>query len=138
MQWGPGENAGFTAGKPWLRLGPDHQRLNVETERQDPSSLLNLYRDVLRLRRELEPLRLGSFRPLSAHPGLVWCYARERHGQSALVCLNFGRAGEAADLGSAPGKWRVRYSSASPARAGEVAERRLHLEGCEAAILVPA
>lgn len=47
---GPG--AGFTAGTPWLPLGDEATTVNVASEREDPRSTLNLYRELLALRSE--------------------------------------------------------------------------------------
>lgn len=41
MQWTCGENAGFTAGTPWLRVNPNYTAINVEKESGDPDSVLN-------------------------------------------------------------------------------------------------
>jgi alpha-glucosidase len=66
MQWETGPEAGFTTGTPWLPV-VDPERRNVEDQRGDPGSLLELYRRLLELRS-----RLGSgFRLLDAEPGVV-------------------------------------------------------------------
>src|SRR3954463_15755136 len=51
MQWDPTENGGFTTGRPWLPAVDPAER-NVEAQRDDPGSLLTLYRDLVALRRE--------------------------------------------------------------------------------------
>jgi alpha-glucosidase len=66
MQWAAGPKAGFTTGTPWLPL-VDPQERSVEDQRGDPGSLLELYRRLLELRRELG----GGFRLLDAEPGVV-------------------------------------------------------------------
>jgi alpha-glucosidase len=51
MQWDSTPNGGFTAGRPWLPMVyPEH--CNVADQRQDPDSLLNLYRDLIAARRK--------------------------------------------------------------------------------------
>jgi alpha-glucosidase len=61
MQWG---DHGFSAAEPWLPYGDP--RVNVEAQRDDPSSLLSLYRRLLRVRREfaLEPYETLATDPL--------------------------------------------------------------------------
>ena len=66
MPWDAGPEAGFTTGTPWLPL-VDPERRNVEGQRGDPGSLLELYRRLLELRRGLG----GGFRLLDAEPGVV-------------------------------------------------------------------
>ncbi|HYH90495.1 MAG TPA: alpha-amylase family glycosyl hydrolase [Solirubrobacteraceae bacterium] len=60
MQWSDGPGAGFTDGEPWLPLGD--LATNVEAQRRDPGSMLNLHRDLIALRREFarEPYRTVS------------------------------------------------------------------------------
>ena len=60
MQWSDGPGGGFTDGEPWLPLGD--LATNVEAQRRDPSSMLNLHRDLIALRREFarEPYRTVS------------------------------------------------------------------------------
>ncbi len=48
MQWG---SRGFSAVEPWLPYG-DEAAISVAAQREDPASLLSLYRRLLRVRRE--------------------------------------------------------------------------------------
>ena len=52
MQWDATPNGGFTTGKPWLQL-VDPAIRNVADQRDDPDSLLALYRDLLAWRRQV-------------------------------------------------------------------------------------
>jgi alpha-glucosidase len=71
MQWEPG--GGFTTGTPWLSE-VDPQERNVAAQRDDPNSLLSLYRRLIELRRGLGE----GFRLLDAEPGVV-AYERGEH-----------------------------------------------------------
>lgn len=65
MQWSDRENAGFTKGKPWLRIHPDFSRINVETETKDADSCLNFYKKLIRIRKSeeyKETLVYGQFK----------------------------------------------------------------------------
>jgi alpha-glucosidase len=48
MRWSTG--GGFTTGEPWLPMGDP--AVNVETQEDDPGSMLNLHRALIALRRE--------------------------------------------------------------------------------------
>ena len=50
MQWDASPNGGFTTGRPWL-APVDPATCNVAAQREDPDSLLSLYRDLLAWRR---------------------------------------------------------------------------------------
>ncbi len=73
MQWDASANGGFTTGEPWLPLVDPRER-NVEGQRGDAGSLLELYRRLLALRKTLA----GDFRLLDAEPGVV-AFERGRH-----------------------------------------------------------
>lgn len=65
IPWEPhsvaGPGAGFTVGVPWLPIERDSERFSVATQVEDPDSMLQLYRTVIRLRRASDALRIGSF-----------------------------------------------------------------------------
>jgi alpha-glucosidase len=66
MQWDGSAGAGFTSGSPWLPLHDPQQR-NVADQRDDPASLLSLYRELIALRRSTE----GELLPGDDVPGVV-------------------------------------------------------------------
>lgn len=41
MQWDDSENAGFTTGTPWFYVNPNHKKINVKNEQENPDSILN-------------------------------------------------------------------------------------------------
>jgi glycosidase len=92
MQWDDSPNAGFTpAGvRPWLPVGPAYQTVNVATESADPESMLELYRRLFAIRRELEVLRTGSLTLLPDLPPGVLGYRRDLDGESVTVLANLG------------------------------------------------
>src|SRR4029077_12986273 len=92
MQWDGGPNAGFTARgvEPWLPVAPDHSHVNVATEDRNERSVLNLFRRLTGLRRELPALSVGSFRLVDVGASDVVAYVREHGGARLLVLLNIG------------------------------------------------
>ncbi len=94
MPWEPpGANgvtaaAGFSAGKPWLPLDPRAEELAVSRQREDPDSVLNLYRRLIRLRREEPVLQTGDILLLEGTEGLLM-YLRSLEHRRFLVLLNF-------------------------------------------------
>jgi alpha-glucosidase len=85
--WDDVDGAGFTEPgvEPWLPIGPRDR--NVAAQRDDPSSILTLTRDLIALRRH-RLLLTGAYDPVDAPPG-VWAF---RRGGGALVALNLGDA----------------------------------------------
>jgi alpha-glucosidase len=100
MQWSPAEHAGFSPAVPWLPIGDDSATVNVDTETADPGSLLQLYRALLRLRREEPALSQGDYRERSVGPQLL-SFERVAGERRLLIVLNFDA--EPHDLTIGPG-----------------------------------
>jgi alpha-glucosidase len=91
MQWDASPNAGFTtAAEPWLPIAPDYALRNVAVERDDPGSILSLYKRLIELRQSERALTVGSYRPVPAEGDLL-VYIREHEGERFLAALNLGR-----------------------------------------------
>ena len=89
LQWDAGRGAGFTTGDPWLPVGSEATIVNVAAQRDDPRSMLTLYRRLIWFRRRSAALREGSYRPIGRVPG-VFAFLREAGPERLLVALNFG------------------------------------------------
>ncbi|MEP6495693.1 MAG: alpha-amylase family glycosyl hydrolase [bacterium] len=104
MQWSVAHADGFTTGTPWERLQPDSQTITVATESADPSSLLNLYRKLIHLRKSHHALADGRLVPLSSSSGQVAAYLRRANDDAVLVLVNLGASAVANfSIGSASG-----------------------------------
>jgi alpha-amylase len=90
MQWEAGPGAGFTAGRPWEAPQPDAATVHVAAQDGDDSSLLNLYRQLIRLRLGTPALARGGFTALEARgdPALA-AFVRQQGGQAVLVVINW-------------------------------------------------
>jgi alpha-glucosidase len=110
MQWDTGPNAGFTTGTPWLPIAADYQTVNVAVERDEPASMLTLYRRLIGLRRTLPALEVGSYTPLAAHGDLL-AYVRAYAEQRCLVVLNLGSQPQQLDLGRAGLRGQISLST---------------------------
>ena len=62
VQWNASEHAGFTTGKPWFFVNENYKEVNVEQQEQDENSVLNFYRKVIKLRKELSCVRNGVYK----------------------------------------------------------------------------
>ncbi len=88
MQWSDAKNAGFTQGKPWLPVAPSYKTHNVVTETADSSSILEIYRRILALRRNEPALREGEYVVLNPQDPNVFVFVRLYKGEAVLVALN--------------------------------------------------
>ena len=136
MQWDASAQAGFTTGRPWLPVQPDYARRNVAAQTADPGSVLNFFRGLLRLRREMPALQRGTFQPLTARPVHVLAYLRQPAQQPALVALNFFGWPVDVRLDPAPPEaaWVLRLTSA-PGPHRRIQGRHLTLAPFEACVL---
>lgn len=89
MQWDNTRQASFTQGTPWLPVHKNHKSINAITELADSSSMLSLYRRLIRLRRQRSVLRLGSYTKIFVGSGYVLAFKRELADQRVYVVMNF-------------------------------------------------
>jgi alpha-glucosidase len=137
LPWDSSDEAGFTSGRPWLPLHPDHRSRNVAAQQGDPRSVLSFYRSLLSLRAGSPALVEGAFKTIDTQSPHLLAYLRRSEGQTALVALNFSAA--PADLmlpqELASIKWKVALS-ALPTPGFPPESDRLSLAGFQAMILI--
>ena len=86
MQWTAGAHAGFTTGVPWLAVPEDHILINAEAEVGAKGSMFEFYRELVRLRHELDVVARGRVRFLDAGAAAPRVIAYERTlGDTRLV-----------------------------------------------------
>jgi alpha-glucosidase len=91
MQWRNAPNGGFSpAGvSPWLPVNPNYaQGINVADQEEENASLLNYYRQVLRLRRENPALAYGEYQSLEEDHPNVLAFVRTTSEQRLLMLFN--------------------------------------------------
>jgi maltose alpha-D-glucosyltransferase / alpha-amylase len=99
MQWSADRHGGFTTAKRAVRpviSDPiyGYQRVNVETQRRDPHSLLNWMERKIRMRRECPEISWGDWKVAAADPGiLVMRY--EYQGHALVIVHNFNDSARA-------------------------------------------
>ena len=104
MQWTPGFQAGFsTAPTTWLPVNGDYRTVNVQSELQQPDSLLNWYRQLIALRKSEPALRDGAMQFLDTSNANVLTF-RRAGAQPVTVVMNFSNAAQPLDAGIAAGR----------------------------------
>lgn len=88
MQWDDSENAGFTTGKPWLRVNPNYKKINVKEQLEDEDSVLGFYKKLIALRKNPEykdTIVYGTLEPVwEERCGLMAYY---RKGEKTLLVI---------------------------------------------------
>lgn len=135
MQWEGGAAAGFTAGDPWLPIGPEADRRNVAAQEKDPHSLLSFYKQMIWLRKKQPALHTGSYRSVvGGIPGDCYLYLRRSKEQELLVALNFSARRSSFELPSGI-KPRGLLISTDPGRKERELKNALTLEPYEGCLL---
>ncbi|TVR95076.1 MAG: alpha-glucosidase [Trueperaceae bacterium] len=89
MPWGPGPNAGFGVGEPWLPVHADASRAHASALRADPESVFHHYRRLVALRHELPVAALGDFTMLAAEHERLYAFRRRLGDDALLVVANW-------------------------------------------------
>ena len=88
MQWNGGKNAGFTAGKPWLKLHPNYTEVNVESDLKNENGVISFFKAINNFKKSSEILKEGSFKALAATRS-VYVFERELDGKKLTAFCNF-------------------------------------------------
>jgi glycosidase len=89
MQWASAAGAGFTSGTAWESAQPDWKSTNVEAQDPDRNSLLNLYRQLVRVRQQHDAMATGTIQLVSTGDTSVVAFLRSSRREAALVMINF-------------------------------------------------
>ncbi|MFC6338720.1 maltose alpha-D-glucosyltransferase [Pseudomonas sp. CCM 7891] len=110
MQWSIDRNGGFSRADPASLVLPPimdplygYQSVNVETQAQDPHSLLNWTRRMLAIRKQSKAFGRGSLKMLAPTNRRILAYTREYTGEDGkpeiILCVaNVSRSAQAAEL----------------------------------------
>jgi len=61
MQWNNTDNGGFTTASPWIKINKNYKEINVENQLNDNDSILNFYKDMIKIRKENKTLVYGRY-----------------------------------------------------------------------------
>jgi alpha-glucosidase len=93
MRWNGSPRAGFSRGEPWLPIGSDVARVNVEYESTDATSLLALYKRLIALRKAHPALVAGDYTAVPATDAVL-AFVRRTAGEGLLVVLNLSHSAQ--------------------------------------------
>ena len=89
MQWSSKAGAGFTTGKPWMKLNENHGDINVENDLKNPNSILHFYKNLIQLRLGNEIIIKGSYKQYFPKHKSLFVYERKLGKQRYIVICNF-------------------------------------------------
>ena len=91
MQWSAAQNAGFTTGKPWLKINRNFEEVNVAAENAREDGVLSFWKRMISMRKSDSVLVDGDFAPI--YEGRrVYVFERSYNGRRLIsVCNMSGR-----------------------------------------------
>jgi glycosidase len=89
VQWDASPGAGFTTGRPWLAINPDHTTVNAAAQVGEPGSVFEHYRRLIALRHEDPVVTDGDFELLLPEHPAIWAFLRRTAEAELLVAANF-------------------------------------------------
>lgn len=88
MQWSKEEYAGFSKVEPWIGVNGNYTKINVEAEQMERDSILEFYRELIRLRKEKRVISEGEIRFIEMENEDVIAYIRRLEGEEMIVWNN--------------------------------------------------
>jgi maltose alpha-D-glucosyltransferase/alpha-amylase len=105
MQWSADRNGGFSRANPSRLSSPlimdpvfGYEAINVEAQRDDPSSLLNWMRQMIKLRRVFKVFGRGSIEFLAPSNPKIVAYVRQYENERVLCVANLSRFAQPVSL----------------------------------------
>lgn len=89
MQWSDAEYAGFSTATPWFYVNSNYKEINVESQLDDPDSLLNFYRSALLFRRDNPLVIYGRYKEYYPEGKELYVYERSYDERRLLVVCSF-------------------------------------------------
>lgn len=88
MQWSNDFNAGFTTGKPWMKVNQNFRYINVDLALEDPKSIYHYYKKLIHLRKTNKVLVYGSYDLILEKHDQIYAYTRTLKNEKILVMTN--------------------------------------------------
>ena len=114
MQWSAEPNGGFSplGVQTWLPVNPNfNQGVNVADQENDPSSLLNFYKQLLHLRAGSPALKTGDYQVILQDTDEVLAFQRLSLEQRLLVVMNISEKDQTLTFDLEPGEGCLLFSN---------------------------
>jgi alpha-glucosidase len=88
MQWNNTDNGGFTTASPWIKVNKNYKEINVENQLNDDDSILNFYKDMIKIRKENKTLVYGRYDVILEDDGKIYAYKRTLNNEKYIIITN--------------------------------------------------
>ena len=105
VQWDASDQAGFTAGTPWIAVNPDYVDVNAAAQVGRDDSVFEHYRRLIALRHADPVVTDGEFELLLPEHPAIWAFLRRGRDAELLVAANFSAEPVSVTLPLDPADW---------------------------------
>jgi len=101
FQWDGSENAGFTTGRPWLKVNENYKVINANSQIEDQESVFNFYRKLINLRKSEEfkdAMVYGEFAPTLEEYDNVVAFYRQGESKKLMILANYKKEEQTIEL----------------------------------------
>ncbi|TLV01626.1 trehalose synthase [Dyadobacter luticola] len=103
MQWSGARFGGFTSAdsvfRPVISTGEfGYQKVNVDAETRDPSSLLSWTKEMIRLRKGSPEIGMGKYQVMDAKSASILAFRYDYEGETLVILHNFSDKPQTAQL----------------------------------------
>jgi oligo-1,6-glucosidase len=88
-QWNDSENAGFTSGKPWIKVNPKYKEINLKADLESENSIFNYYKKLIEMRKDCPAIVDGDLEFILEDDEQIVAYLRKTSRQTLLIVANY-------------------------------------------------
>lgn len=88
MQWNDSDYGGFSKTKPWININPNYKTINVEKQLNNENSILNFYKNMIKIRKSNEVLIYGEYKLILEEDKNIYAYKRVLGEAEFVVITN--------------------------------------------------
>ena len=89
MQWDDSKNSGFSDGdSTWIKVNDNYKTINVKSQEEDEKSILNFYKNMIKIRKENEALIYGKNNLLMIRDKQIYAYERVLGNDKFIIMCN--------------------------------------------------
>ena len=101
FQWNNSENAGFTTGKPWLKVNENYKEINAASQVRNEDSVFGFYKKLINLRKSEEfkdAVVYGTFEAALENYDNLFAFYREGSSKKLMILANYQKEEQIIEL----------------------------------------
>ena len=101
FQWDSSKNAGFTKGKPWIKVNENYKEINAASQVENEDSVFSFYKELIKLRKSEEfkdAVVYGTFRSALENYDNLFAFYREGSSKKLMLLANYQKEEQTIEL----------------------------------------